>query len=43
MYYFLEMSDTEIAKAQKISRAGVFKNRYRALQNLKKTLTKERE
>ena len=43
MYYFLEMSDTEIAKAQKISRAGVFKNRYRALQNLKKTLTKESE
>ena len=43
MYYFLEMSVTEIAKAQKISRAGVFKNRYRALQNLKKTLTKERE
>ena len=43
MYYFLEMSDTEIAKAQKISRAGVYKNRSRALQNLKKTLKKERE
>ena len=43
MYYFLEMSDTEIAKAQKISRAGVFKNRCRALQNLRKTLAKERE
>ena len=43
MYYFLEMSDTEIAKVQKISRAGVFKNRYRALENLKKSLIKERE
>ena len=43
MYYFLEMSDTEIAKAQKISRAGVFKNRCRALQKLRKTLAKERE
>ena len=38
-----EMQLSQIAKAQKISRAGVFKNRYRALQNLKKTLTKERE
>ena len=28
MYYFLEMSDTEIAKLQNISRSGVFQNRY---------------
>lgn len=26
MYYFLEMSDTEIAKIQNISRSGVFQN-----------------
>lgn len=36
MYYFLDMSDTEIAKIQNISRAGVFKNRVRALAHLKK-------
>lgn len=28
MYYFLEMSDTEIAKRQNISRSGVFQNRH---------------
>ena len=31
MYYFLDMSDTEIAKLQNISRSGVFQNRHYAL------------
>lgn len=41
MYYFLEMNDTEIAKIQNISRAGVYKNRYRALEHLKQSMRKE--
>lgn len=41
MYYFLEMSDTEIAKAQAISRSGVFQNRHNALEHIKKSLKKE--
>ena len=40
MYYFLDMSDTEIAAIQGISRAGVYKNRMRAL-TLMKNLIKE--
>ena len=38
MFYFLDMSDTEIAELQHISRAGVFKNRQVALHNMKKIL-----
>ena len=38
MYYFLEMSDTEIAKLQNISRSGVFQNRYNSLELMKKIL-----
>ena len=42
MYYFLEMSDTEIAKLQNISRSGVFQNRYNSLELMKKILKGER-
>lgn len=42
MYYFLDMSDTEIAKIQNISRSGVFQNRHHALE-LIKTLLKEEQ
>ncbi|EGT5445740.1 TPA: sigma-70 family RNA polymerase sigma factor [Clostridioides difficile] len=38
MYYFLEMSDTEIAKAQNISRSGVFQNRRNSLEQMRKKL-----
>ena len=38
MYYFLDMSDTEIAKMQNISRSGVFQNRHYALKQMKKSL-----
>ena len=38
MYYFLEMSDTEIAKRQNISRSGVFQNRHNSLELIKKIL-----
>ena len=41
MYYFLEMSDTEIAKAQNISRSGVFQNRFNSLKKMKKILKEE--
>lgn len=41
MYYFLEMSDTEIAKRQNISRSGVFQNRHNSLE-LKKKILKEK-
>ena len=34
MFYFLDMSDTEIAELQKISRAGAFKNRQNALNKM---------
>ena len=42
MYYFLEMSDTEIAKLQNISRSGVFQNRYNSLELMKKILKEEK-
>ena len=42
MYYFLEMSDTEIAKLQNISRSGVFQNRYNSLELMKKILKGEK-
>ena len=35
MFYFLDMSDTEIAELQKISRAGAFKNRQNALNKMR--------
>lgn len=41
MYYFLDMSDTEIAKLQNISRSGVFQNRHYALKQMKKSLEEE--
>lgn len=40
-YYFLDMSDTEIAKLQNISRSGVFQNRHYALKQMKKSLEEE--
>ena len=42
MYYFLDMSDTEIAKLQNISRSGVFQNRYNSLELMKKILKEEK-
>ncbi|EJA6848015.1 sigma-70 family RNA polymerase sigma factor [Clostridioides difficile] len=42
MYYFLEMSDTEIAKKQNISRSGVFQNRHNSLELMKKKLREEK-
>lgn len=42
MYYFLDMSDTEIARVQNISRSGVFQNRHNALEHIKKSLKEER-
>ena len=40
MFYFLDMSDTEIAELQKISRAGAFKNRQNALNKMRELLQK---
>lgn len=40
MYYFLELSDTEIADIQQISRAGVYKNRQKSLELLKGIMKK---
>ena len=39
MYYFLEMTESEIANLQKITQSGVFKNRHHALETMKKILT----
>ena len=36
MYYFLEMTESEIANLQKITQSGVFKNRHHALETMKK-------
>ena len=33
MYYFLEMTESEIANLQKITQSGVFRNRHHALEN----------
>ena len=38
MYYFLEMSDTEIADVMNYTRGAVFKHRRRALEAIKETL-----
>lgn len=40
IYYFLELSDTEIADIRQISRAGVYKNRQEALELLKDNMKK---
>ena len=34
MYYFLEMTESEIANLQKITQSGVFRNRHHALHQL---------
>lgn len=41
MYYFLGMSDTQIAEIMQISRAGVYKNRMSALTQLKEMIKEE--
>ena len=41
MYYFLEMTESEIANIQHITQGGVFKNRQRALKNMKEILREE--
>lgn len=38
MYYFLEMSDTEIADIMNYTRGAVFKHRHRALEAMKEIL-----
>lgn len=38
MYYFLEMSDTEIADVMNYTRGAVFKHRRRALEAMKEIL-----
>lgn len=42
MYYFLEMNNEEIAKAQNISRSGAFQNRHNSLELMKKILKEEK-
>ena len=42
MYYFLEMNNEEIAKAQNISRSGAFQNRHHSLELMKKILKEEK-
>ena len=41
MYYFLEMTEKEIADLQNITQSGVFRNRYHALGTMKKLLKEE--
>ena len=41
MYYFLEMTESEIANLQKITQSGVFRNRHHALEIMKKILKEE--
>ena len=38
MYYFLEMTESEIANLQKITQSGVFRNRHNSLELMKKIL-----
>ena len=42
MYYFLEMTEKEIADLQNITQSGVFRNRYHALSTMKKLLKEEK-
>ncbi|AUA38913.1 RNA polymerase sigma factor Tn916-like,CTn1-Orf4 [Clostridioides difficile] len=41
MYYFLEMSDTEIADIMNYTREAVFKHRHRALETMKEILNEK--
>ena len=41
MYYFLEMTESEIANLQKITQSGVFRIRHHALETMKKILKEE--
>ena len=43
MYYFLEMTESEIANLQKITQSGVFRNRHHALETMKKILKEKRK
>ena len=42
MYYFLEMTESEIANFQNITQSGVFRNRHHALETMKKILKEEK-
>ena len=42
MYYFLEMTEKEIVDLQNITQSGVFRNRYHALDTMKKLLKEEK-
>lgn len=42
MYYFLEMTENEIANFQNITQSGVFRNRHHALETMKKMLKEEK-
>jgi len=42
MYYFLEMSDTEIASVTNHARGTVFNHRQSALETMKKILKEEK-
>lgn len=42
MYYFLEMTENEIADLHNITQSGVFKNRHNALKTIKKILKEEK-
>lgn len=41
MYYFLELTESEIANLQQITQVGVFKNRHHALKTMKKYLRRK--
>ena len=43
MYYFLEMSDTEIADIMNYTRGAVFKHRHRALETMKEILKEKKK
>ncbi|MGM0229928.1 hypothetical protein IGJ28_002015 [Enterococcus sp. AZ091] len=42
MYYFLEMTESEISNLQKIAQSSVFKNRHSALKTMKELLKEEK-
>ncbi len=43
MYYFLEMSDTEIADVMNYTRGAVFKTRHRALEAMREILKEKKQ
>ena len=43
MYYFLEMSDTEIADVMNYTRGAVFKQRHRTLEAMKEILKEKKQ